>query len=175
VALRLLLLRHAKSSRDDPSLDDVERPLNARGRRDAPAMAAFMAAEGYVPDVVLCSSAVRTRETLELLAQTLELPTVRYDRRLYLAEPETILARIARSGGAARQLMVVGHNPGLHALALDLVGKGPRKDLERLATKFPTCALAVIDLPAADWRTLSPRSGRLVHFAVPRDLAGSDD
>lgn len=169
--LTLTLLRHAKSSWADPSLDDHDRPLAKRGVKAIPLVADFMRREGVKPDIVLCSDAMRTRATLALLLADLGTPNPRviYDETLYLAAPHTILSAVAESG--QRHVLVVGHNPGLHALALELVGDGNRKLLSALAREFPTAALAVLTFDVADWHDVKPLSGHLRHFTTPRKLA----
>jgi phosphohistidine phosphatase len=170
--LTLLLLRHAKSSWDDPELEDFDRPLAKRGARAAREMGAFIRKEELRPDLVLCSGAVRTRATLALVLPELgpPPPEIIHEDALYLAEPAEILAQIRRAG-AARRVMVIGHNPGLHAIALSLVGDGGRRDITALATKFPTAALAVISFDGEDWGAVRPAAGRLVRYVTPRTLA----
>jgi len=168
----LSLLRHAKSSWDDASLDDHERPLNKRGTKDAPRVGSFLQEHGLVPELVLCSDAVRARATLTLVLSAFDgpAPTVEYDPRLYMSEPAAILEVLTRTGPEVGHCLIVGHNPGLHALALVLTGSGERKALAGLAAKFPTAALAVIDLDAERWDRLKPGTGRLRLFATPKDL-----
>lgn len=120
----LILLRHAKSGWGQPELADHERPLNGRGRRQAPLVGAWLADEDCEPDLVLCSSARRARETLEgLLGATGWQPAVRIEEGLYHAEPETVLELIAWLAGDVRRLLVVGHNPGLSLLSSRLAGR----------------------------------------------------
>ena len=170
--LTLSLLRHAKSSWADPELDDHERPLAKRGGKAIPALAKFMRQEKLRPSLVLCSDAMRTRATLALLLAELGPPTPRviYDDVLYLASPEIILAEIARVDDSDQHVLVVGHNPGLHALALELVGEGDRKTLATLAREFPTGALAVFSFEAASWKDVKSASGHLEQFTTPRRL-----
>lgn len=162
----LLLLRHAKSAWDDPALSDHERPLNERGRRAAPAMGRRIRAAGLAPDLVLCSSARRARETWALVAPELGCaPKLLVEDGLYLCGPEALLARLRRLR-RERTVLLVAHNPDLHELAAALAGDGPPADLRALAAKFPTGALAVLELPA--WRELAPGAARLTLFATPR-------
>ena len=165
---RLLLLRHAKSSWADPGIRDHDRPLNDRGRRAATAMGEHLRAKGWLPDVVLCSSARRTCETAALL----DLPAsselvVEHD--LYLADPDDVLRRIRAVDDAAAAVMVIGHNPTMHEVVLDLVAEGGKGDLRRLGEKYPTGALAVVDLEGG-WAELAPASGHLTAFVTPREL-----
>ncbi len=168
----LLLLRHAKSAWDAAGLDDHERPLNKRGVRDAPVMGSYIAAQELRPDLVLCSDAVRARATLTLVLQALGAPSpaVRYEPRLYLAEPAAIVEVVSRIDPAVRRCLVVGHNPGMHALALGLVGEGDRRDISALAMKYPTAGLAVIDFDELAWNELKPGTGRLRAFVSPKLL-----
>jgi len=171
---RLLLLRHAKAVRSDPRDDDHERPLAARGRRDAARMGAELVDRGLAPDQVLCSSARRTRETLELaLPRPPAGLAVVVDRSLYLADPEALLERIAAVRERVRTLLVVGHAPGLAELALELARSGRADALERMAEKFPTGALAALRFPAGGTWDLAPRTGVLDAFVTPRELGGN--
>ena len=168
----LMLLRHAKSSWDDPDLGDHERPLNKRGTRDASRMGALIADLELTPDVVLCSDAVRARATLTLVLSALggEAPQVNVEPRLYLAEPAAIMELVRALPAECRRCLVVAHNPGIHSLALEMTGSGERKAVAALAVKFPTGALAVIDLDADTWRGTRPGTGRLRRFAQPKEL-----
>jgi phosphohistidine phosphatase len=170
--LTLSLLRHAKSSWADPELDDHDRPLAKRGAKAMPGLAKFMRQEKLRPGLVLCSDALRTRATLALLVAEIGGPPPRivYDEALYLAAPDTIRARIAELAGDERHVLVVGHNPGLHALALELVGEGDRKTLALLAREFPTGALAVLSFSVATWPDVTSASGHLEQFTTPRQL-----
>ncbi len=175
-ALTLCLLRHAKSSWDDAGLGDHERPLAERGARDAPRIGAWMAEAGLVPDVVLCSDAVRTRATLALVLSALPAPPaeIRTEPALYLAGPETIKAHI-RAVDGARSILVIAHNPGMHALALELTGGGDEDAVARLAMKYPTAALAVLTFETSrTWRDIGPGRGQLRHFITPRTLPQPD-
>lgn len=171
--LTLLLLRHAKSSWDDPGLDDFDRPLAKRGTRAAAAIGSFLGASGLKPGLVLCSAAVRTRATLALLLCELDdpPPEVLTNENLYLAGADAVLGELRRAGGTTPTVMVIGHNPGLHALALSLSGDGDRKALADLAMKFPTGALAVITFDCSRWSEIKPAAGRLKRFITPRGLA----
>ena len=132
-----------------------------------------IAARRPAPERALCSSARRTRETLEgILAHLPEGLDVVIDRELYLADPERILARIADVDDGVRTLLVVGHNPGIAELAELLVAEGETPALARLRAKFPTGALAEIQTRATRWRDLAPGNGMLTAFLTPRDLAG---
>jgi phosphohistidine phosphatase len=175
--LTLLLLRHAKSDwaksdPDDTTGQDVERALSSRGRRDAPRMGAYIAAHGPEPDRVLCSTAVRTRETWGLIAPALtKAAAIEFRPELYLAEPMALLTVVRDAPAICKTLLLIGHNPGLHALALWLAGTtGDSTRRKALAAKFPTAALAVLQFPAHAWAAVKPGSGRLVDFMTPRTL-----
>ena len=169
----LYLLRHAKSDRGDPELSDIDRPLAPRGRRDAPAMAAYMHDHEYRPDLILCSPAARTRETLALMQPTLGADIrVDYDRKLYLGSPDVLLRRLRDVDEAVGAVLLIGHNPGLERLAGALAPRGDRRALARMREKFPTCGLAVIHLHIDRWEQADLGAGTLTDFMVP---AGLDD
>lgn len=171
---RLILLRHAKS--DWPNgIADRDRPLAPRGRHDAPRMGRYLAQEALMPDRVLVSPALRTRETWELVApHLLGMPEVESDARLYEATAARLLAVLREQPANAHVLMLVGHNPGTEDLADTLVAGGPDTSRDIMQEKFPTAALAVIDLPIDDWADVRPESGRLDRFVTPRGLANAD-
>jgi len=167
---QLLLLRHAKSSWDDPDLDDFDRPLAQRGLKAAQLIGRELAARDWLPDQVLVSSALRTRDTWRLVAAELPAhPRVVFAEALYEASAADILSQIRLVEPSSGYLAVVGHNPGLEDLAKQLAGPGSEtKARRRLEEKFPTAALArfVFD---GDWSGLS--SGRLTHCLRPKDLS----
>jgi phosphohistidine phosphatase len=167
----LILMRHAKSAWDDPHQKDIDRPLGPRGRKSAPRMGRWLASEGYRPDLVLCSAARRTRDTLELLKPSLpENLKVELLRGLYMAAPREMLAEIGRAPVAAKTVMLLGHNPGVGSLAALLAGGGDAKALADMHGKFPTAAIAVLDFDIAQWSDIAPGRGRLLAFQRPRDL-----
>lgn len=170
--LDLLLLRHAKSSWDDPALADHDRPLNRRGRAAAARMGAYLEAEALIPDLALVSSARRTQETWSRLTAGWSLaPPAQTLKTLYLAPPSRLLAAIHRVPAGTRRLLLLGHNPGLEHLAARLAG--PRSDTEarqRLESKFPTGALALFRFAATDWRALAEDEGQLLRFVTPKEL-----
>ncbi|HXV23569.1 MAG TPA: histidine phosphatase family protein [Alphaproteobacteria bacterium] len=170
MAKTLLLLRHAKSSREDPEMADFDRPLTRRGRRDAPRMGEWMRKAGIKPDLILCSDARRARETWTELAQTLRSTApVLFERALYMATSRALLHRLQRLAGSIGSVLVIGHNPGLEQTAQALAN-GTGEALERLQQKFPTAALARLDFAIEDWNKLRPGSGRVALFVVPSDL-----
>jgi phosphohistidine phosphatase len=170
--LTLLLLRHAKSSWDEPSLKDFDRPLAPRGQAAAPRMGAYMAKQGLAPERILCSPAVRARQTLDLLLPHLAgEPTVVYEDALYLAPASLMLARLRKIEGQVGSVMIVGHDPGMQGLALELSGAGGADVLSALAAKFPTAALAVIRFKVREWSRIGPAKGRIEQFVTPKMLA----
>jgi phosphohistidine phosphatase len=173
--MRLLLLRHAKSEKAEAGMPDHERRLNARGRNDAPAVGAYMARHGLLPDRVMVSPAARTRETWERLASALGArPRVIHEERLYNAGSEAILALVKATEPTVHTLLVIGHNPGLHEIARLLIASGDVEARERLNEGLPTSALAVIDFAGKDWRKVHPHGGRLERLISPRSLAAAD-
>ncbi len=164
----LYLLRHAKSSWSDPTLPDHERPLSPRGRRDAKRIAGHLLEHGVTPELVLCSTSKRTRETLELVRPALGAATVELEPELYGASAQTLLERVRAVPESVASVMLIGHNPGLEDLALFLASAGP--ELERLETKFPTAALATLMRPAATWSRLSGADAVLAAYVVPKQL-----
>jgi phosphohistidine phosphatase len=164
---RLLLIRHAKSSWDDDSLADRERPLAGRGRKAAERMGAHLQNEGLRPDVVLCSPSRRTRETLELLE--FSGAEVTYLDELYGASAGDLLASVREARDDAEVVAVVGHNPGIQDLSIELASHDAAADAVRLRQKFPTCALAIFDVDSG-WRDIAIGRVRLASFVVPKDL-----
>jgi phosphohistidine phosphatase len=170
--LTLSLLRHAKSSWEDASLEDFERPLAKRGESAAPRMGRFMAEQGLAPQLVLCSPAVRARQTLDLVLPHLSGgPTILYEDNLYLAAPTVLLKRLRKVAGEVRHVMIVGHDPGMHGLAVELAGAGDAEMLRALAAKFPTAGLAVIRFKARSWTKVGRGAGQLELFMTPKMLA----
>jgi phosphohistidine phosphatase len=167
-ARRLMLLRHAKSAWPE-GVADHRRPLAERGRKAAPAIGAYMAEQGLVPDLALVSTARRAQETWEQVAEALPRGIdVRDAVGIYDVSAMAILGVIRGAEPSARNLLLVGHNPGMEELALMLAGEG--EALPRLREKFPTAGLAVIDFDAGQWSEIEPGSGRLVQFVTPRML-----
>jgi phosphohistidine phosphatase len=175
----LFLLRHAKSDWSDGSLSDHARPLNARGRTAAPLVAAYLKRKAYAPALILCSTARRTVETLDLVRGAFPASTqTKYEDPLYLAEPAKLLERIRWAGGNVPSLMLIGHNPGMEQLAAQLSGPGKSAAGNALKAvmleKYPTGALAVLTFAAATWKDVAPGKGDLVDFVRPKDLDGVD-
>jgi phosphohistidine phosphatase len=179
-ARRLVLLRHAKSAW--PDVPDHERPLAPRGRRDAPVAGRWLRDAGYLPDQVVCSTARRARETWELVRDGLgATPPERYEREVYHASATDLLWLARHESAQVRTLLLIGHNPAMHELAVLLAGHGGSAPpdggagadgggpYERLRVKFPTAAIAVL-LAAGTWSELGPDTGILSAFVTPRDL-----
>jgi phosphohistidine phosphatase len=162
---RVYLLRHAKSSWKHPELLDHDRPLAGRGRRAAKAILRHMRAQEFVPELVLCSSARRARETLERIEPALRHAPVWVEPELYGASADELLARLRRLPDDLDSVLVIGHNPGMHELALELAGSAPD-----LAGKFPTAALATLAFHGSAWGELGPEATELVELTRPRDL-----
>ncbi len=170
---RLVLFRHAKSDWSNPRLTDEERPLDPRGLRDAPRMGEWLAAHGIVPDRALVSPARRAQQTWELARARLgaEVPAETVEMLYSFGSHRPLMEAVRRFGGDARTLMLVGHNEAMHELAETLAKTGDARQLKRLRKKFPTAAVAVIDLPVAEWFELSDLApGHLVHHVRPKDL-----
>lgn len=167
----VLALRHAKSSWDDLSLADFDRPLNRRGQAAAPVMGRYLRQAGYRPDVVLCSPALRARQTLALVQTTFpELPAPIFEPKLYNARKSTLFDCLCALAEPAEQVLMIAHNPGLERLAVALVGAGSAAARKRLAAKFPTGGLAVLRFDQARWVDVTPGSGTLVDVTRPKDL-----
>jgi phosphohistidine phosphatase len=167
----LTLLRHAKSGWDDPITRDFDRPLNPRGRRAARTIGREMRAQGLRFDRVVASPAVRVVETLADIADGYGSSLGQaYDQRVYLASPAILLDVVHQTEDDADSLLIVGHNPGLEALAL-LLARGGKEGLrDELAVKYPTASLAEIGLCVDHWKDVAEGMGTLDRFIRPRDL-----
>ncbi|MEU6140948.1 histidine phosphatase family protein [Streptomyces sp. NPDC047081] len=169
---RLVVLRHAKSAWPD-GVEDHERPLAPRGRRDAPAAGRALAEADCLPDLALCSTAVRARQTWELAsAQWGTPPPVRRDRRLYGAEAGDLLRAVHEVSPEVETLLLIGHNPGLEELVLELAGDGLDDALDQVRLKFPTSAIAVLAWHGTGWQALAPGTALLTSVLVPRGKKG---
>lgn len=174
----LLLLRHAKATRDAADGKDHSRPLNERGHKAASAMGSWLATRPtLLPGLVLCSTAQRTRETLMDVAEALPAKVpVRFERDIYLAPPETIIGAIAKAPNTVDCLMVIGHNPGIHETARTLIGMigaypAARLAFDRMREKYPTGALTAIAFPRIrSWSDVAPGKGRFESFTRPKDI-----
>lgn len=169
-----MLFRHAKSSWATAGQDDHDRPLNARGRRGAGLMAGWMLTQGWRPDLVLCSSAARTRETLAIMMQTLPVAATLTEPSLYLASAERLQRRVMQVEDRHARVMIVAHNPGIEDLARAL-DRGGAADATGPHAKYPTAAAAWFRCDAETWRSFFTADPRLVAFMTPAGLAGEDD
>ncbi|MDG9703602.1 histidine phosphatase family protein [Streptomyces sp. DH37] len=169
VPRRIVILRHAKADWPD-GVADHDRPLAERGRRDAPVAGRWLAASGITPDLTLCSTAARTRETWKLVVHELpQRPRTVYEERLYEASPGELIAVVNEVPDDVGDLMLVGHNPGMHALADILAGEAEEEARTRLGhTGFPTSAMAVISF-AGSWKSVEHGVGRLEAHWAPHD------
>jgi phosphohistidine phosphatase len=175
-ARKIVLFRHAKSAW--PDVPDHERPLANRGRRAAPAAGRWLAEAGIVPDMVLCSTARRARETWELAGQALGGPApVRFETGVYQASAVALLELLRGLPAGARTVIVVGHDPSLPDLAVELAAGQPGAagmppPIDRLRAKFPTAAIALLEFTGS-WPGLQAGRAHLTAFVTPRDIAGS--
>ena len=169
----ILLLRHAKSAWGQPGLADHERPLNRRGERAAETMAEYIVHNAPRPDLILCSTAVRTRQTLAPLVHRLAnpAPPIALEKGLYLATERELLVRLRAVTEENRTILLIGHNEGIGELASALAGDGEPDTLARLHEKFPTAALATLQLGEAPWQDLAPGQAELMSFVRPRDIS----
>jgi phosphohistidine phosphatase len=167
----LTLIRHAKSSWDDASLSDHDRPLNERGLRNAPVMARFLAKTYFgmngvaallpKPDRLLTSTALRARTTAELMMKEMDLELLAGDHRLYLADPKAMLQIVQAFDDSWRHVMIFGHNPGISEFTERLLKRGDIKEM-------PTCAVAILELPWDAWAAIDWYEARLVGFLTPK-------
>jgi phosphohistidine phosphatase len=165
---RLLLLRHAKSSWDEPALADHDRPLAPRGRRASKLIAKHLRDEGPSLDLVLCSSSRRTRETLERILPALaEEPAVEIEAGIYAASAHELLERLRAVDQEVNTVLLIGHNPGIEELALELAAAGD--GLDEIRRKFPTGALATLTFEGG-WDELGHAGARLTEFVTPKQL-----
>jgi phosphohistidine phosphatase len=171
---RLCLMRHAKSDWSDPSGDDYNRPLNARGERAAEFMAGYIVTSPYVPDAILCSTAKRAMQTLAPLAKRLgKSVPITYRDELYHAMPDVMLDEIHAAPQKASTLLVVAHNPGLVLLAMALADDPDAEVALRVANGVPTGGFIVFDFDCDAWREIGEGDGKTVFFGRPRDLMAS--
>jgi phosphohistidine phosphatase len=172
---RLLLLRHAKAERPERGLNDRDRVLIERGRRDAAIIGAYLANNAILPDRVEISPAARTQETWKIAIPQLGsvVPSMTVDE-LYDATEHTIFSIVAAAPAAAHTLLLVAHNPGLQNVALMLIASGNDEARDRLRKNLPTSGLVIVDFAIDDWSNLQPRSGRLDRFVSPKLLEAVD-
>jgi phosphohistidine phosphatase len=169
--LRLYILRHAKAVMATPGMKDFDRPLAQRGKSDCVQLAWTMAERRYLPERILCSSAIRTRETLDGVLPawgSTERPVIEYSEKLYSGDHGTYLSAIRALPGVG-SAMIVGHNPNCEMVASLLCGGGEPEAVQNLLGKFPTCALAVFELATGRWEEAAPGAGQLVDYIMPSD------
>ena len=159
----ILVLRHAKSSWDDPDCADHDRPLNKRGEKDAPWMGKLLKKAKLLPDLIICSTAKRARKTVEAVADKAGYKgEIQYTGDFYMADPEDYLKALQNVSDECDCVMVVGHNPGMQELVSELSGRDET---------FPTAALAQLRLPIQHWRELDDQTrGELVNLWRPKEL-----
>jgi phosphohistidine phosphatase len=177
---RLMLLRHAKTENDAPSGQDQDRRLDDRGRLDAAAIGGWIGRHPPFPDAVLVSPAVRAHQTWEIAREAMKdmapPPQVEFLPELYGADPALLLQTIRMASVSdPHHLMVIGHNPGLHELALTLTGSGDAAAKKALDDNLPTTGLATFDFEIDDWNDVAFRRGKLVHFTSPKLLKQTSD
>jgi len=158
----VLLLRHAKSSKDDPALRDFDRPLNDRGKDDAKLIGRFMRERSISPDLLISSPAKRAQRTAELVMKAAGLTiNVAFDERIYEADVHRLLVVVSQIEPAMNVVMLVGHNPGFEDLVEVLTGRPAR---------LPTASLAQIDLAVEEWNKVRAGAGKLKWLVTPKDL-----
>jgi len=170
----LHLLRHAKSSAKE-DVEDHQRPLSRRGRKTARRVGKNLSAKLGALDLVLCSSARRTRETLDLVLDEFSPPPrTLIEDELYLASREKLAARLGRLDARDANVMLIGHNPGLHELAVALADENSPAFLALASGKFPTAACVSFRVPA-DWSVLGSSRHELIGYVTPESLADEDE
>lgn len=165
----LYFLRHAKSSWADATIDDHDRPLQAKGQKRAEALRNFMAEAGIRVDLVLCSTALRARQTYDIVAPALGAPEVRYEAAIYEAEPQDVIALVNRLDDRYDNVLIVGHDPTFQILATTLAMTATGDAMDRVRRKFPTCGLATLTFGDAGWSSVAKGVGHLEAFHVPAD------
>lgn len=168
---RLSVLRHAKSDWDVPGLDDLNRPLNDRGWKAARRIGREMKHRAMHFDLVLASTAARVRETIDAIEEKFEFDAaVRFDPALYLADADTLLSVVQALPDELSAPLLIGHNPGLQRLLVELSHDDEHRLRSRIAGKYPTGALAIVELDVEHWTEATPGRGRIVELILPRDL-----
>ena len=167
----LLVLRHAKAVRDSPTGEDSDRPLAERGWKDGRAIGREMRKRGLNPDAVVISPATRVVDTIAAVAEGYGPLDANYDQRIYDNTPNQLLKVVQDADDNAQRLLIVGHNPGFQELLLKLTIDDPEGLREEVADKFPTAAIAEVELPADEWRNVREGTGRIVRLIRPSDLA----
>jgi len=164
-----MLLRHAKSSWADATMDDHDRPIQDKGRGRVANLAAWLDDRAIGCDLVLCSTALRTRQTLDVVLPVLGKPEVRYEPSIYEADAQALLTLLRAVGEEHDRVLLIGHDPGLQLLAIQLAMTATGDALERLKRKYPTSAFSLLSIGEANWAALAPGMGHLAVFQVPQD------
>jgi phosphohistidine phosphatase len=173
--LRLLLLRHAKAAPHDPARDR-DRSLISRGRGDASRIGRYIAAEKFAVDAAIHSGVKRAKETLAgVLAELPKKPSVSVEPSLYEQTTATVVKALRALPDETKTILIVGHNPSMAGVAHYLAGEGEEDALERMAAKFPTAGLAIVDFDISHWADIRRGEGRLFAFVTPSMLEESDD
>lgn len=168
---RLTILRHAKSSWDDPHLEDFNRPLNDRGWKAARRMGRELEKRGAKFDLVIASPAARVRETIDGLTEKLKLNVdIRYEPQIYEASLGTLVEMVRDIRESARSVLMVGHNPGLQQLIVELTHEAPDDRRSRVERKFPTAGLATIKLPVDRWNAVTAGIGEIAELILPKEI-----
>lgn len=168
---RLVLFRHAKADRPDRHAEDHARPLTEEGREAASGMGEWLESAGILPDLVLCSPAVRTRETWAYASGAFDpVPPVIYEPLIYEAAPELLFDLVRNADGDVQTLLLIGHNPGMEELAAMLAESAEPEVAERFERKFPTAAIAVLDFEDIPWASLEEKTAWLLAFETPKHL-----
>lgn len=168
---QLTVLRHAKSNWDDPALEDFNRPLNERGWKAARRMGREMKQRGMRFDLVLASTAARVRETIDGVQEKYDFGApIQFDQRIYAATEKTLLELVRALPETVRSALLVGHNPGLERLIIELTNDDKHGFRDRVDGKFPTAGLATIELPTEGWRDVEAGSGMIAELIFPREL-----
>lgn len=169
---QLFILRHTKAAAESKSGHDHDRPLNARGEVAARLVGEYLAGLEVLPEIICCSDALRTTQTLALLRERLDTPIdIRFHNELYLASAGDLLEFAHSLPESYNRVMLIGHNPGMHQLANILSGGGKASALQQIEVKFPTGGLAIIDFPSLlHWQDIAPHSGFLHEFWRPQTV-----
>jgi phosphohistidine phosphatase len=168
---RLSLLRHAKSSWAERDANDLDRPLNERGWNAARRVGKELKRRDIRFDLVLASIAARVRETIDGIEEAFDFRCeIRFVPELYLASAETLLSIVRTLPESVRSCLLVGHNPGIHTFGVDLTRDDDQGFRRRIAAKYPTGTLTMIDLPAPTWHAVTPGSGDIAELIAPKDL-----
>ena len=163
------LLRHAKSSWKEPELDDHDRPLSKRGRRAATALSDYLQRSPLAPDIVICSSAVRARQTLDIIGTAIQPPKVVMGRAIYEASPRKLLTLLRQLPESAEGVLLIGHNPALHELAVTLADVKSAGKLPSLSEKFATAALASFRFDGS-WAAMQAHQAAVISYLAPADI-----